>query len=177
MSEYLKTEEGKTYFITFSVVDWIDIFTRACYVEILIDSIRYCQQEKGLLLYTYCILPSHVHMISGAEKGTLGELLRDMKGFTSRSILNEIKTNPKESRRDWLLEAFKKAGRLSAQKQEYQFWQHTNHPEELYSQKFISQKERYVLMNPVVMGLVNKPEHYRYSSANEESPIKTLPLF
>jgi REP element-mobilizing transposase RayT len=176
MSEFLKTEEGKSYFITFTVVDWIDVFTRACYVDILLNSIRFCQKEKGLLLYTYCILPSHVHMIAGAETGTLGELLRDFKGFTSRQILKEIKDNPKESRREWLLDAFKKAGSQSAQKQEYKFWQHTNHPEELYSDKFINQKEQYILKNPVKMGLVSRPENYRLSSASAESPLVVLPL-
>ncbi|MES2559978.1 MAG: transposase [Bacteroidota bacterium] len=176
MSEYLKTEEGKTYFITFTVVDWIDVFTRECYVNILLESIKYCQQQKGLLLYTYCILPSHIHMIAGAQTGTLGELLRDLKGFTSRKILKEIAANKQESRREWLLEAFKKAGETSGQKQTHQFWQHSNHPEELYSDKFIAQKERYILMNPVEMGLVSRPKHYRLSSASEESPLVTLPL-
>ncbi|HCP92467.1 MAG TPA: hypothetical protein DIU05_00320 [Bacteroidetes bacterium] len=79
----------------------------------LLESIRYCQQKKGLLLYTYCILPSHIHMIAQADEGTLGELLRDLKGFTARKILPEIKLNPQESRREWLLEAYKKAGSLS----------------------------------------------------------------
>ncbi|AMS25999.1 hypothetical protein AEM51_02205 [Bacteroidetes bacterium UKL13-3] len=176
MSEYLKTEEGKTYFITFAVVDWIDVFTRECYVNTLLDSIKYCQKEKGLLLYSYCILPRHVHMIAGTENGTLGELLRDLKGFTSRKIIKEITANPQESRREWLLQAFKKAGAVSGQKQKYKFWQHSNHPEELYSDKFINQKERYILMNSIEMGMVSKPEHYRLSSACEESPLKVLPL-
>jgi hypothetical protein len=115
-------------------------------------------------------------MISQADEGTLGELLRDLKGFTARKILTEIKLNPQESRREWLLEEFKKAGSLSSQKQEYQFWQHSNHPEELYSDTFINQKELYILMNPVEMRLVSRPEHYRLSSASEESPLKVLPL-
>lgn len=176
MSEFLKTEEGKTYFVTFAVVDWIDVFTRETYVDILVNSIKYCQKEKGLLLYAYCIMPSHVHLIASAKQGTLGNLLRDMKGFTARSILNEIKENGRESRREWLLDAFKKAGNKLGKKQEYQFWQHGNHPEELYSTKFIEQKERYIHMNPVEMGLVSFPEHYRLSSASNESPLKVLPI-
>jgi hypothetical protein len=176
MSEYLKTQEGKAYFITFSVVDGIVVFTRDSYVNILLESILYCQQKKGLLLYTYCILPSQIQMIAGADEGTLGELLRDLKGFTARKILSEIKLNPQESRREWLLEAFKKAGSLSSQKQAYLFWQHSNHPEELYSEKFINQKELYILMNPVEMGLLSRPKHYLPSSASEESPLNVLPL-
>ena len=104
-------------------------------------------------------------MIAQADEGTLGELLRDLKGFTARKILTEIKLNPQESRREWLLEAYKKAGSLSSQKQEYQFWQHCNHPEELY-----------ILMNPVEMRLVSRSEHSRLSSASDGSPLKVLPL-
>ncbi|MEI6507290.1 MAG: transposase [Bacteroidota bacterium] len=174
MSEFLKTEEGKAYFITCTVVDWIDIFTRETYVNILIDSIKYCQKNKGLEVYAYCILPSHFHMIARAKDGTLGILLKDLKGFTARKILDEIKNNQQESRREWLLEAFKKAGAKSSQKQNYQFWQHDNFPVELYSDKFIIQKETYIHMNPVEIGFVSKPEYYRLSSASDESPIQIM---
>lgn len=176
MSEYLKIEEGKIYFVTFTIVDWIDLFTREDYVSIMIESIRYCQKEKGLMIYTYCIMPSHVHMIAGAKSGTLGDLLRDMKGFTARKIIKEIVVNPAESRREWLLEAFKKAAKKNVPDQKYQVWQHDNYPVELYSDKFINQKERYIHMNPVEMGLVSRPEHYRLSSASDDSPIKVLDL-
>jgi putative transposase len=174
MSEYLKTEEGKAYFITCTVINWIDIFTRECYVNILVDSIKHCQKNKGLEVYAYCIMPSHFHMIARVKDGTLGILLKNLKGFTARKILEEIKENPKESRKEWLLEAFKNAGTNSPQKQTYQFWQHDNYPVELYSDKFIIQKEMYIHMNPVEQGLVSRSEHYRLSSASDESPIKIL---
>ena len=174
MSEFLKIEEGKTYFITFTAVDWLDVFIRDEYISILIDSIRYCQQHKGLLLYAYCIMPSHVHMIAGAKENRLGDLLRDMKGFTARKLLKEIKENIRESKREILLASFSKAGKKVGQ--EMQFWQHENYPIELYSDKFISQKENYIHQNPVEMGLVSRPEYYRLSSASEDSPLKVLPL-
>lgn len=57
MSEFLKIEDGKTYFITMTIVDWVDLFTRECYVNILIDSVKYCQNNKGLEVYSYVIMP------------------------------------------------------------------------------------------------------------------------
>ncbi len=60
--------------------------------------------------------------------------------------------------------------------QDYQFWQHTNHPIELYSSDIIIQKINYVHNNPVKCGFVADPEHYLYSSANEFSEIKALPI-
>jgi REP element-mobilizing transposase RayT len=173
MSEYLKIEEGKPYFITYTLVDWIDLFTRECYVNILVDSIRYCQQQKGLEVYAYVIMPSHVHMIARCE-GKLSNILRDMKEHTSKMIIRELLENPQESRREWLLEKFTISEQN--QKRQYRVWQAGNHPEELYSDRFIDQKEKYIHMNPVEVGIVSRPEHYRLSSASDESPIKVLSL-
>jgi REP element-mobilizing transposase RayT len=173
MSEYLKIEEGKPYFITYTLVDWIDLFTRECYVNILVDSIRYCQQQKGLEVYAYVIMPSHVHMIARCE-GKLSNILRDMKEHTSKMIIRELLENPQESRREWLLEKFTISEQ--DQKRQYRVWQAGNHPEELYSDRFIDQKEKYIHMNPVEVGIVSRPEHYRLSSASDESPIKVLSL-
>ncbi len=59
MSEQLKAhKEGTLYFCTLTVVDWIDLFTRRCYVEELIESLRYCQTNKGLELFAFVIMPS-----------------------------------------------------------------------------------------------------------------------
>lgn len=175
MSEFLKIEAEKCYFVTFTVVDWLDIFLREEYANILIDSIRYCQKHKGLELYAYVIMPSHVHMIAAAKEGNLGEILRDMKKHTAKAIVKAIEENPGESKRELFIAHFYKAGKESKRHTNFQFWEETNHPVELYSDKFIIQKETYIHMNPVEMGLVSKPEHYRYSSACEESPVKILP--
>jgi putative transposase len=175
MSEHLKIEEGKSYFITMTIVDWIDLFTRECYVNILVDSIKYCQQHKGLEVYAYVIMPSHIHMIVSSE-GKLSNILRDMKEHTSKLCLKEIKENQQESRREWLLEKFVCARKQDLDKISYRLWQEGNHPEELYSDAFISQKENYIHMNPVTAGIVSRPEYYRLSSACDESPIKVMSI-
>ncbi len=55
------------HFITFSVVEWVDVFTRKDYRDILLDSIRHCQKEKGLLLHAWCIMSNHVHLIASHQ--------------------------------------------------------------------------------------------------------------
>jgi putative transposase len=75
-----------------------------------------------------------------------------------------------------MLEHFKKYGKLSPQKQIYQFWKHDNHPFYLYSNEMINQKVNYIHDNPVVAGFVNVAHEWRLSSANENSPIKVLEL-
>lgn len=154
------------YFVSFAVVDWVDVFTRNEYKNIVLDSLRFCQQEKGLEIFAWCIMTSHLHLVFRSINGEKPELLLgDFKRFTSNSILKAIQTNPQESRKKWLLQKFKEAAEKSSNVKHYQFWQHNNHPIELWSNKVIDEKIDYVHQNPVEDGLVFKAEEYMYSSA------------
>jgi hypothetical protein len=57
--------------------------------------------------------------------------LDNFKRFTSKKIVKAIIDNPKESKREWLLEQFKKSGEKSSNVNKYQFWRHDNKPIEL----------------------------------------------
>ena len=92
-------------------------------------------------------------------------LLGDFKRYTSKTIVKAIIENPKESRRDFLLEQFIKAGNKSSNVNKYQFWQHNNRPIELWSNKVIDEKINYIHNNPVEEGIVFRAEDYLYSSA------------
>ncbi|MGK0379690.1 MAG: REP element-mobilizing transposase RayT, partial [Patiriisocius sp.] len=116
---------------------WIDVFTRASYFKILADSITYCRAEKGMELFAYCIMPSHVHFIFRSANEEPAELLRDFKRHTAKKVLEAIENNPQESRREWLLWMFKRAGKKNATTSNHQFWQHHNKPIELWSPKVI----------------------------------------
>lgn len=172
MSEKYKTDSDGLYFVSFSVVDWIDVFTRREYQEILVDSISFCQKNKNLKMYCYCIMPSHVHFITYSEKNELSGILRDFKSFTARQVIKAIQENVQESRKEWMLNKFEYNGKISPQEQKMQFWKHDNHPFFLYSNKLIQQKVDYIHYNPVEAGFVNQPHEWRLSSANEQSPIK-----
>src|SRR5215203_5557947 len=91
------------HFITFAVVEWVDVFTRKDYRDIVLDSLRYCQNNKGLLLHCWCIMSNHLHFIASAKNQDLSDVLRDFKKFTSRELIRSIQLNKKESRREWML--------------------------------------------------------------------------
>ena len=112
MSEKYKfNDEEAVYFITTTIVGWIDLFTRKEYCELVLDSLRYCQKEKGLVVHAWCIMPSHIHLIvSSTGNNELSGIMRDFKKFTSRQIISEINAN-NESRKEWLLNEFEIAGR------------------------------------------------------------------
>jgi len=160
-----RNPEG-VYFISFAVVNWLDVFTRSEYKNILIDSLHYCQREKGLEVFAWCIMTNHVHLIFRSVGKQAPELLiGDFKRFTSKAVVKAITENPQESRKEFLLNQFLQAGKQSSNVKTYQFWQHDNRPIELWSSKVIEQKLDYVHQNPVEGGLVFRAEDYPYSSA------------
>jgi REP element-mobilizing transposase RayT len=146
----------------------VNEFTRNEYKDIVIDSLQYCQKEKGMEIYAWCIMTNHVHLIFRSIKGQKPKLqLGDFKRFTSKKIVKAIIDNPKGSRREWLLEQFKKSGEKSSNVNKYQFWRHDNKPIELWSNKVIDEKINYIHNNPVEDGLVYKPEDYVNSCAKD----------
>ncbi len=123
---YKIRDQYGVFFITFATVQWIDVFTRYCYIEIVIESLKFCIKEKGLRLHAWCLMSSHIHLIVSAEKGNLSDILRDFKKFTSSTILKQIETNKEESRQSWMLWIFKQAGNNNNRNNKYQFWQQDN---------------------------------------------------
>lgn len=167
----INNPEG-VYFITFATVEWVDVFTRKRYVEIVIDSLKYCQEKKGLNIHGWCLMSNHIHLIVSAlhpEVNNLSGIIRDFKKFTSNKIIDSIQNESGESRRNWMLWIFGEAGKKNSNNKNYQFWQQENHPEELITNKFIEQKIEYIHNNPVEAGLVENPEDYMYSSARNYS--------
>ncbi|MET3540641.1 REP element-mobilizing transposase RayT [Pontibacter aydingkolensis] len=135
------------YFITLTVVEWADVFTRRDYCELICESINYCQQKKELSLYAWCIMTNHVHMICLAPK--LTDVIRDLKKYTSRFIIESIQSNSKESRKNWLLWMFRSAAEKSTRHGDFQFWQLGGHFVELSTNQMIDQRLEYLHQNPV----------------------------
>lgn len=154
------------YFVTFTVIRWLDVFTRNLYKDIFMDSLRYCQKNKGLELYAFCIMTNHVHLIIGRTGNLpLSGIIRDIKKYTSVKIVEAIEANARESRRVLFMYLFRKAGTNNPNNTTYQFWQQHSHPVELVTNEMIEQRLQYTHNNPVVAGFVLSPEHYLYSSA------------
>ena len=89
--------QAEAHFITFAVVEWVDVFTRKEYRDIVIESLQYCQANKGMVIYAWCIMSNHVHLISSATNNDLSDILRDLKKFTSKQIIKAIHDNRHES--------------------------------------------------------------------------------
>jgi len=172
---YKIRDESATHFVTFTVVGWIDVFSRKIYKDILVDSLKYCQTHKGLVINAYVIMTNHAHLIVSAEGGNLSSIIRDLKKHTSRVIVERIQ-NDSESRKSWMLHQFSYYASKHSRNDHHQFWTHENHPEELFTTAFFRQKLDYIHQNPVRAGIVFRPEDYVYSSAAQYTGLKDYVL-
>ena len=192
------------YFVTSTITDWVDIFTKSAYCNIVVDSLKYCQHNKGLVIHAWVIMSNHIHLIiSRKSKPLLSEIVRDFKRFTSIELIKELQgnslhaenprasgrmaressralsiehaENPRASKRNkWILELFHKSAKRIKRIEHFKVWQDGNHPIELYSNTIMEQKLNYLHNNPVTAGIVNNSEDYVYSSAIDYTGGKGL---
>ena len=164
----------KTYFITSTVIDWIDVFTRKNHKLAIIDSLKYCQENKGLNIFAWCLMPSHLHLLANTEAGfELSDVIRDFKKFTSKKIIKQIEEEP-ESRREWMLKRFEYSGKYNPKIKNYKFWQDGNHAIEIFSPSVTWQKINYIHNNPVEEYFVSNAEDYLFSSARDYQGMEGL---
>jgi putative transposase len=165
--------ENALHFLTITVIEWIDIFTKPIYFDIIIDSLKFCRENKGLKLFEFVILTNHLHLIVKAKDGyKLSQIISDFKKHTTREILRALQTDS----RKYLLNLIKNS---FYRKKDYenQIWQRENYPEAITSEKFLREKVKYIHNNPVKKNYVLLPEHWYYSSArnyllNDQSLIE-----
>jgi putative transposase len=158
-SRYKITAEDGLYFITSTTVEWIPIFTSKQYFEIMIQSLTYCQEHKGLQLFGYVILDNHFHLVVAGPN--LSRTITDLKKFTARKTIDQLKCDSKE----WLLNQLAYYKKRYKTKSDFQLWQEGYHPQLISSNQMLEQKLTYIHNNPVKRGLVAAPEHWLYSSA------------
>jgi REP element-mobilizing transposase RayT len=165
---------NRAYYLTLTIVDWVDVFTRKNHRDAVIESFKYCQKEKGLIIYAYCIMSNHIHLVANTDEPFhLSDVMRDFKKFTAKKILAQIQNEP-ESRREWMLKLFEEHATSSQKHKTYKFWQVGNHAIELYSEKFVWEKINYIHNNPVKAGWVKNPEDWRYSSASNYQDTESI---
>ena len=170
------------FFVTITVVDWVDIFTRPKYNHIITESLQYCQKNKMLDIYAWVLMSNHIHIVAGLKREMdydsyrleFSNVIRDFKKFTSKIIIAEIQNSIDESRDEWMMNRFWYAGNNDKKIKNYRFWQEGYYPEEIYTKEFLIQKIHYIHQNPVRREIVASPEHYLYSSAMDYAGGKGL---
>lgn len=163
MKKYrLYPDQTNLYFCTNTIVEWQCVFKEEKYFEIVLDSLKYCQQYKGLILFAYVIMLNHMHMlISYADGEDLSAIMRDFKRHTSTQIARELEHDNERL----LLYVFREAAQRRRRTIKYKIWHDDFHPIAIFSDKWFEEKMDYIHNNPVKKGLVMRPEDWKYSSA------------
>ena len=175
---YVIAEQYSTYFVTFTIVGWVDVFTRKELNEIIVDSLKFCQKQKGLIINAYVIMSNHIHLIVRAAPDSegLSAIIRDFKKYTSKKILEFVLTDKKESRQEWMKIVFAYHAKYNKNNSKYQVWQQNNRPKMLIHPRFSQRIISYIHLNPVRSKIVDQPEDYVYSSARNYAEYKEVEL-
>ncbi|MCU7960399.1 MAG: transposase [gamma proteobacterium symbiont of Bathyaustriella thionipta] len=160
-SRYKFGNPQQAHFMTCTVLHWIPVFTRPQTVKILLDSLRYLQTHDGLRLYGFVILENHLHLL--AQSDDIAHSMARFKSYTARQLIAWLNEHKVKRVLDQLA-FYKKAHKDD---RAYQFWQEGLHPECVENEAVLRQKVDYIHRNPVDRGYVDKPEHWRYSSARD----------
>ena len=164
---YRITEQDQAHFMTCTAVAWIDVFTRPALADTVLESLAYCIRSKGLRLHAWCLMSNHLHLIASAKAGArLSDIMRDFKKFTAKALYKQLADlSVPESRREWMMRAFRQAAAANPDNEQIQVWQEGFHPVLLDRRDRAEQRLNYLHDNPVRAGLVRQPWEYRYSSA------------
>lgn len=172
MSRKYKIKDPDKLYHAFTVIHWLDVFIRPEYRDLFLANVKYCQDNKGLEVYAYCIMSSHIHMIiSSSGKAPIEGIIRDLKKYTAVKLIEAIEQNQQESRKSLLLWLFERAGKKNNNNTRFQFWVQDNHPVELSTNHMQDQRLHYIHQNPVEAGIVLNPEDYLYSSARNYAAL------
>ena len=167
-SRYKTYEETNTYFTTMSTINWLPLFSVPKIAEIILNSLQFMHENKRIILNAYVIMETHMHTVSTSNDFS-GEL-RNFKSYTARQIVDYLTVNGPKVLLDQL-RLYKKNHKTN---QNYQVWQEGYHPKAILSEEVLAQKIEYVHYNPVRRGYIDRPEHWRYSSARNYAGMKGL---
>jgi putative transposase len=151
--------EHKKHFVTFTSIEWIDIFTSFKYYEELLNILKFLMLNKGLEIYGYVFMMNHIHLIIGTkEDSNLSNVVQSFKSFSTKKIKELLESD----NRKYIMGLIKTS---RYKRSEFQIWQDYNYPEVIETESFFQSKLNYIHNNPVRKGYVLKPEEWLYSSA------------
>ncbi|MCX6120199.1 MAG: transposase [Ignavibacteriales bacterium] len=163
-SRYKIYDSQYPHFLTMTVVDWLPIFSNREVTDIILDSLRYLQEEKKAKLYAYVIMENHLHCVVQSDE--LTKVIQSFKSYTARAIIDYFT----ERKNAGILRKLRQNKLSHKTESEYQVWQEGSHPVEITTDEMMHQKIEYIHNNPVQRGYVEEASYWRYSNAqNYES--------
>lgn len=169
-----KTDPQACSYITFNTVDWVDVFVRPAYKQIIVDELNCCIVSKGLIVYAWCLMSNHLHLLArNSDPGGLARIEKDFKRVTTNKILEVLETET-DLRKDWMLRRFEHCSQSLKRIEKFQVWQTCSNPSFINFKDVFKLKEKvlHIHENPVRDAIVDRPEDYVFSSARDYAGLK-----
>ena len=145
------------HFFTATNLEWKDLLSNNKYKDIVIESLRFLAKNKRVIVYGFVIMNNHIHIIWQMQAGKKRtDVQRDFLKYTAQQIKKDMMINHPD-----VLKSF----RVNAKDRKYQFWERNPLSVEIWSEKVLLQKLKYIHENPVRAGICQLACDYKYSSA------------
>ena len=167
-TRYKIFENDQPYFLTSTIVNWLPIFGNPEVTKIILNSIRFLQENKRLTIFAYVIMEHHLHLVASSEN--LSKEIGDFKSYSAREIIDYFKVENNQ----YILKQLKFYKFPHKKDRTYQLWQEGNHPQQIQGDEMMNQKVEYIHNNPVKHGYVDEDIHWRYSSARNYTGLGGL---
>ena len=146
-------------FFTATILEWKHLLKDDKYKDIIIESLRFLVKEKRIIVYSFVIMPNHIHIIWQIQAEHKREnVQRDFLKFTAQKIKFDLNDNNEN-----LLKQFE----VNSKDRQFQVWERNPLSIDIYSRKVFMEKLNYIHRNPVQekWALCKYPEDYKYSTA------------
>jgi putative transposase len=164
------------YFLTFNVVDRIDVFVRPAYKQVVVNALNHFVDTQGLIVYAWCLMSSHVHLLIKTREGNGPAYFeRDFKRFTTPEILKAIEVEM-DPRREWMIKQFENFGTSLKKIEKFHLWQNCSSPLHIDcgQPQLLLDRIGHIHENPIRERIVELPENYLFSSARDYAGMKGL---
>lgn len=168
-NKVISFDEHGCYFLTLETVDIVDVFTRPVYKQIVVHTLNHFIDNKGLIVYGWCLMTSRLYLIAQAEKNLLlGDIRKGFKQFTSEKIIETIHTEPAE-KQNWMLPRFEKATGLFNKQKKHECWKKIKEPVlvDMRKPEMMAEHLEFIHNVPVKERFVQFPADFYYSSARD----------
>jgi putative transposase len=158
-------------YITAVAKDRLPVFRTDTIKVITCKALDEARKSGGFAIYTYVIMPDHLHAITDSSIKP-SKVLQYINGIISRRVIDHLKAHGHNA-------SLRKLRRESGTRRHmYSLWEHHNNALPIFSEDMFMQKVNYIHQNPVRAGLVERGEDYRWSSVRiwKRCPLEDEPL-
>lgn len=170
MRRRINRKQKELFYVELRIAGKVPLFVRPVFMEKIVSSLSWCCDKRGLRIYDYTIMPDSIILIANTAWGSLQEVLLSFRGFTSKAIMLMLRSGKSNLETAWMIPVFQEYG-PAGKPEGAHIWEEEILMRSLFEQDEIDQCAVNIHQRAVEMGWVEKPEHYRYCSANPGHPL------